>query len=61
MNEVDYSKPIELVKGDEVKAAEVDPAWNGAGSPPIWPADSLFAVSLNMLSRIGWRVRNKGE
>lgn len=58
MNEVDYAQPIELVKGDEVKAATVDPSWNGAGSPPIWPDGSLFAVSVNMLSRIGWRVRN---
>lgn len=59
MNEVDYTKPIEVVNGGgAVRSAHVDPNWNGAGSPPIWTDGSLFSVSVNMLARIGWRVRN---
>ena len=62
METVDYTKPIEVVNSaGRVLTATVGPDYNGAGSPPIWTDGALFSVSVNMLARIGWRVRNVAQ
>lgn len=58
---IDYDSPIEVYHDDgRIVAAEVGEGWDGAGSPPIWTEGALFAVSENMLRRVGWHVRNVG-
>lgn len=64
MQQIDYSQPIEVYKGDpsnpeRIVSAQVGMEWNGAGPPPIWTQGALFSVSENFLRRIGYGVRNK--
>ena len=58
MEPVDYSKPIELHKGDQHRSAWVSEGYTGAGPVPIEWDGALEATSVNALARLGWRVRN---
>jgi hypothetical protein len=55
---VDYTKPIEIFKGERVLKAWVAPGYNGAGPVPIEWEGALEATSVNALMRMGWTVRN---